>query len=198
MADVDEAVFFVVLDAITSGVATLQQAAAADVETVVFPAGGGSRDLGLAIPRVADMDEVVVDTAELTIHAIEHPVTVAPPPFASAANGVTPIDLPAPGRLLSIDLTYGGPLDVDPDNHVVVSTAENGDHPVPVFAYPDVTNDAPMFPTPLTGMTVSGKSGDARATFASPVAGQHWTLRVLVGKSSCGPERRLGSHRHRA
>jgi hypothetical protein len=152
-----------------------------EVERVTFPDGGGPFDLGLAIPRLPDMDDVVVDEASLSIRALPYPIDVDSPRLERRVDGSTIVDLGAPSRLVSIDVTIDGTL--TGSQRVLLSSAEPGAQEAPMFAA-DPFSGTGLYPAPLTGMALSAKSGAARLTFLQPVAGRRWAVRVVEGESA--------------
>jgi hypothetical protein len=155
------------------------------IEQVPFADGGATADLGLGIPYLPDMDDVVVDMAQLTIKAIPHPVTADTAAIGSE-DGATTVDLHGPARLVGMNISLAKPLIVgaqDPtkDTRVIVSTAEPGAAKAPIFAAPTLPKPSPMYPEPLTGMTLSATQGDAQLTFDRPLAGSRWALSIAAG-----------------
>ena len=152
-----------------------------EVEQVTFPDGGGAFDLGLAIHRLPDMDDVVVGEASLVIRALSHPVDVDAPRLEPQGDGSTIIDLGGPSRLVSIDVILDGTL--TGNQRVLLSSAEPGAQQAPMFAADPFARTG-LYPAPLTGMTLSAKTGAARLTFLQPVAGPRWAVRVVDGESA--------------
>src|SRR3982750_515990 len=133
------------------------------LETIEFDKEeGGEAIRQLALPRLAGMDEVEIEIAQMQIRAVGRPIEITN--FSQQAGpggqGVF-LTLPKPGRLSKVDVEFVAPVsppNLPPPNlHLVVRAATKsgaGMQPgVPLFAVPDFPKPGDMFPRALSGMS---------------------------------------------
>ena len=159
----------------------------ADLDIVQFDAEqGGTGERELAIPFLADMDEIVVDAAELRFVARRHERAIAGYKVSAApeSKGVV-LSLDRPARLLKVVID-APPTAVPPAVHrLVVRGAEprpsgGFDFGPPMFADPPFALDSPLYEPVLGGLRVTNFGGRAEITFPG-TAGSGWLISLASG-----------------
>jgi hypothetical protein len=157
-------------------------------ETIVFPEGGGTVDLEFAVPFLAGMDEVIVDSARLVLRAVDADLainkwhTVAGP----SGQGVFVV-LDKPARLRRVVVDNSKQI---AGTFAVIRAATLGANGAPaagppLFAGKDFST-GPMFPQPLAGLDVS-VSSSRRLTLRVPATqGEAWLIQFATGDSPTG------------
>ncbi len=156
---------------------------AVDVVEFTDPSGGVV-ERELAVPFLPGMDAVVVERARLQLRSRPRELEVAFEAREAAEPGVIVV-LPRVSRLLKIGVDYTIPAALAGQPvRVVVRNAQpqGGTFSVspPVYASPDFAAPGPMFPRPLSGMSLTTTASGAVLTLPRPL-GQAWLIQLATG-----------------
>jgi hypothetical protein len=157
-------------------------ATSVDLDAIEFDdEAGGSADRELAIRFLPDMDEVVVDAAELRLAA--RPLQLEITRYTVKANpggeqGIALV-LDQPARLAKVVIDAPDPpLD---KAHLVVRSAQQGGFGPPIFADPPFSLGSPMYKPVLGGLTVTSVAGGGLQIELPSVQGSGWLLQYATG-----------------
>ena len=162
-----------------------------DLDVVAFDAEtGGSADRELAIGLLPDMDEVVVDAAELQFQARSFVqeidgYSVTNGPAGADAGIVLALDTPAALQKVVIDTPAQVMRPTAGGHTLVVRSAEPGpggfSFGPPIFAAPPFALPSPMYDPILGGMSVSAVAGNRTQLTFPGTTGSAWLIQLALG-----------------
>jgi hypothetical protein len=161
---------------------------AADLDRIEFgEEEGGTADRELAIPFLADMDEVVVDAAELRLAARELQQDVTGYSVTAISSGddqgvVLALDTPARLAKVVLDAPDAPP----PTAHLVVRSAQprqggGFSFGPPIFAHPPFALPSKLYDPVLGGLTVTPVSGKGLQVAFPATPGSGWLFQYATG-----------------
>lgn len=165
--------------------AVLVEDLAFDPNLVSFEEGGGDADLELAIPFLAGMDEVVVESAQLRVQAAIKKIELSSYKVSNGPDGQGSfLELGGPARLREV--VVGQPSTATAallNLHLVVRSAEGLEPGPPVFAFDPFEPDSPMFGKVFGGLTVNDNfgGGSAKQLLFPGAQGSAWLLQYATG-----------------
>jgi hypothetical protein len=162
------------------------------LDTVEFAQeDGGQAVRQLALPRLAGMDEVEVQQANLRIQSLSRDMEISTYSAQTGPGGMGVfLSLAKPGRLKKVQVEYALPAPAagQPALHVVVSSAKKDASGLqagtPLFAVADFDPPGPMFPRALAGMSQTSLGGNRFLLSLPSVLGDAWLIQIAAGDSA--------------
>lgn len=146
---------------------------------------GGIQERRMAIPFLRGMDRVIVERALLGLSSQPRRMQVDFQERITAQPGVVLL-LPRMSRLYRVGLDYEAPVIEGETVRVVVRNAEpesgGFSFSPPVFACcPVFPRPGPLFPRPLSGMSLLATGQGSVLRFSQPPLGRAWLIQLAVG-----------------
>lgn len=148
---------------------------------------GGDADRQLAIPYLADMDEVVTDDAHVSVRAVSRPMDISAYTLSRPGgdNEGILLKLNDVSRLLEVEFT-GSPLPLlseAPSLRFVVRPFTSSGFGPPIFAQPSFSapGNGRMFGRVLAGLSYFGSASDRFVIGFPSLSGNQWLFQLATG-----------------